>query len=186
MKTLFVSLVAVLFAFFAGCQNSITDPVVPESTNVAGTVDEETVAYKDAISSWPGIIKLDESICEPIHNTCNTTLIGGVIRYNIQGLPPRHRFIPVLKVGIYINVEFKSNLFETADTWRVNGRTEDIIYFTAADQQFYNLDKEFLLTNTGDYRLKLVLKFKVYKKSLELVSMELKNRGDVAIGDPEY
>jgi hypothetical protein len=186
MKTLFISLVAVLFAFFLGCQNSITDPVVPESTNIAGAVDEETFAYKDAVSLWPGLIKLDESICEPIHNTCNTTLIGGVLRYDIKGLPPRHRFIPTLKVGIYINAEFKSNLFETANTWRVYGMTEDIVYFSAAEQQFYNLDKEFLLTNTGDYRLKLVLKFKVYKNYLELVSMDLKNRGDVAIGDPEY
>lgn len=186
MKTLFISLVAVLFAFFLGCQNSITDPVVPETTNIAGTVDEETVAYKDAVSLWPGVIKLEESICEPIHNTCNTTFIGGVIRYDIKPLPPRHRFQPTLKVGVYINAEFKSNFFETVDPWRVYGMTEDIIYFSAAEQEFYTLDKEFLLTNTGDYRLKLVLRFRVSKTALVLISMDLKKCADVPIGDPEY
>jgi len=45
MKTLFVALVALLFAFFIGCQSSITDPV-SETTNMAGTVDEETFLTK--------------------------------------------------------------------------------------------------------------------------------------------
>jgi len=185
MKTLFVALVALLFAFFIGCQNSITDPV-SETTNMAGTVDEETVAYKDAVSMWPGVIELDGSICEPIHNTCNTTLIGGVIRYDIKPLPPRRHFIPKLKVGVYVNAEFKPNFTETSGPWRVFGMTQDIVYLSTSGEEFYTLDKEFLLTNTGDYRLKLVLRFKVSKSALVLISMDLKKCAYVPIGDPEW
>ena len=61
MKTLFVALVALLFAFFLGCQSSITDPVAPDQTNLASAVDQETFAYKDVISTWPGLIRINTS-----------------------------------------------------------------------------------------------------------------------------
>jgi hypothetical protein len=185
MKTLFVAFVALLFAFFIGCQNSITDPV-SENTNMTGTVDEETVAYKDAVSMWPGLIELGGSICEPIHNTCNTTLIAGVIRYDIKPIITGNHTVRALKVGLYVKAEFKPNFGETNGPWRVFGMTQDIVYLSNSGGRFYTLDKEFLLTNTGDYRLKLVLKFKVSKSALVLISMDVKKCAEQPIGDPEW
>ena len=186
MKTLFVALVALLFAFFIGCQSSITDPV-SENTNMTGTVEDETIAYKDAVSYWPGVIRLDGSICEPIHNTCNTTLIAGVIRYDIKPILTGGHTIRALKVGLYVNAEFKPNFSETSGPWRVYGRTEDIVSLRASNQEVYTLNKNFLLGNTGDYRLILALKFEVNEKVVKLVSMELRNNYSVVpIGDPEW
>jgi hypothetical protein len=186
MKTLFVAFAALLFAFFLGCQSSITDPVVSEQSNMTATVDEETFAFKDAISCWPGFIKLDGNICEPIHNTCNTTLIAGVIRYDIKPIITGNHTVRALRVGLYINAEFKPNFDETNGPWRVFGMTQDIVSLRASNGEVYTLDKEFLVTNTDNYRLKLALSFKVTKNDLTIISMELKKRADIPIGDPEY
>ncbi|MEJ2105371.1 MAG: hypothetical protein P8X47_12470 [Ignavibacteriaceae bacterium] len=37
MKALFVSLAVLLFVFFLGCENSITDPAVSDNTNSFAT-----------------------------------------------------------------------------------------------------------------------------------------------------
>ena len=56
MKTLFVALVALLFAFFIGCQSSVTDPEVPESNEYIGYTDEESFAYKDVFTfTYPNV-----------------------------------------------------------------------------------------------------------------------------------
>jgi hypothetical protein len=186
MKTLFVSLVVLLFAFFIGCQNSITDPV-SETTNMTATVEDETVAYKDAVSLWPGVIKLDENICEPIHNTCNTTLIAGVIKYDIKPIRAGHHLVTALKVGIYINAELKSGFNDSDGPWRVFGMTEDYVYLSTSNQEVYTLNKEFFVRNTGNYRLILALRFEVHEKVVKLVSMELRNYYTVfPIGDPQW
>lgn len=186
MKTLFVSLVALLFAFFIGCQNSITDPV-SENTNMTATVQDETIAYKDAVSLWPGVIKLDGNICEPIHNTCDVTLISGIIRYNIKPIRAGHHLITALNVGVYINAELKSGFDDTDGPWRVFGMTQELVYLPTSNQEVYTLDKEFFVRNTGNYRLILALKFEVNEKVAKLISMELRNYYTVVpIGDPQW
>ncbi|HEY6436132.1 MAG TPA: hypothetical protein VIY47_06055 [Ignavibacteriaceae bacterium] len=186
MKNLFVALLALLFAFFLGCQSSITDPVVSEPTQFTDSAQEETIVYKDAVSMWPGVIKLDGSVREPIHNTSNTTLISGLVRYYIKPIRAGHHMITAVKVGVFVNAGFKRNFAETSAPWRVNGMTEETVYLLTTDHEVYTLDKEFLLTNTGDYRLKLALRFQVNEKDLKLISMELKKSPDVSSGDTEF
>ena len=171
MKTLFVALVALLFAFFLGCQSSITDPVL-ENTN-----------YKDAVSYWPGVINFDTDICEPIHNTCNTTVIAGVIRYKIDKFTIPSATEPVnRKVSIYINATVKG----LDAVWTVYGMSEEIVYLSNINEQVYIFDKEFAVRPTGhNFKLKLVVKFELDGKSVNLVSMELRLCNDIPIGDPE-
>ena len=60
MKTLFVALVALLFAFFLGCQSSITDLRSQAIQNSWGSASEETFAYKDAFNfKYPELIRLE-------------------------------------------------------------------------------------------------------------------------------
>ena len=187
MKTLFVALVALLFAFFLGCQSSITDPEVPESNPFVSSTDEESFAYKDAVSVWPGVINIKTDICEPIHNTCNTTVIAGVIRYKVEKYTIPSATEPVnRKVSIYINAQIKSGFGHENGLWTVFGFSEEIFYWSTTNDQVYLFEKEFAVRNTGDFRLKLAVKFEVSGTSVKLVSMVLRKCADVAIGDPEY
>ena len=186
MKTLFVALVALLFAFFIGCQSSITDPV-SDNTNMTGTVEDETIAYKDAVSYWPGVIKFDTDICEPIHNTCNTTVIGGVIRYKVEKLTIIPAVEPInRKVSIYINAEIKSGFGGEHGPWAVFGFSEELFYWSTTNDPVYIFEKEFAVKNTGDVKLKLAVKFEVINRSVKLASMILRKCADVPIGDPEW
>jgi len=175
MKTLFVALVALLFAFFLGCQNSITDPEVPESNPFVSSTDEESFTYKDAVSYWPGVINLHTDICEPIHNTCNTTVIAGVIRYKVDKFLIPSATEPVnRKVSIYINAQIKSGFGHGNGLWTVFGFSEEIFYWSATNSRGYIFEKEFAVRNTGIYRLKLAVKFEVIGTSVNIVSMNLK------------
>jgi hypothetical protein len=187
MKTLFVALVALLFAFFIGCQSSITDPV-SETTNIAGTLDEESFAYKDAVSVWPGVIDFNTDICEPIHNTCNTTVIAGVVRYKVDKFRVPYATEPVnRKVSIYINAKIKYGFGgETGRPWIVFGMSEEIFYWSTTYDYVYIFEKEFAVRNTGDLRLKLVVKFEVIGTNVKIASMVLRKCADVVIGDPEF
>jgi len=185
MKTLFVAFVALLFAFFIGCQSSITDPV-SENTNMTGTTDDETFVYKESVSAWPGVIRFDKDICEPIHNTCNTTVIGGVIRYKVDASRMPYDTEPISKkVSIYINAEIKSGFGGVNGAWIVFGRTEKIVYLPTPNDQIYTFEKEFTVKNTGNFCLKLAVKFELVNKSVKLVSMILRKCAELPIGDPE-
>jgi hypothetical protein len=187
MKTLFVALVVLFFAFIIGCQeNSITDPV----TNDTGAEFTTTTAPdmdKDLISAYPGVIKLAGSIYDPSHRLNSFAEIKGIVRYGLDQIntdkrPPR----PAIKVKLYVNTELKSNCPMQDRPWTVNKTAEDVIYLSSANLSVYNLEKSFRVCNTCCAPLNLVLKFQVDKKVVTLVSMELKRvPGLTPISDPE-
>lgn len=173
MKTLFVTLAAFLFAFIAGCQSSITDPVVPEPNKFIGTTDEETFAYKDAVSTWPGIIKLEGSLYDPSHRLNSMAEISGIIRYNFEKVnldkaSPK----PAIKVKMYINAELSGGCLGQG-LWIVFGTSEAIINNFVNYQQVIFIEKSFKVRYTCCYPMNLVLKFQVGEKALTLVSMRL-------------
>ena len=163
MKTLFVSLVALLFAFFIGCQSSITDPALSENTAIA---EEEEMAFKDAVSSFPGLIKLDGNLFDPIHLPYPVQM-EGTIRYNLEMLT---NIDQALKVSIYINATLKSGCPGQNKHWMVYGLTEDVL--TSYTNRI--LEKSFEVRNTGNCNYKFVLRFKVNEKEVILISTELK------------
>lgn len=165
MKALFVSLVALLFAFFIGCQSSITDPALSENTAIA---EEEEMAFKDAVSSFPGLIKLDGNLFDPIHLPYPVQM-EGVIRYKLDMLP---NIDQALKVSIYINASLKSGCPSQNKHWMVYGLTEDVLYSSTSI-----LVKSFDVKNTCNCHFKLVLRLKVNEKEVILISSELKPYG---------
>jgi hypothetical protein len=85
MKTLFVSLAALIFTFIFGCQSSITDPEVLEPTKFIGSSDQENSIYKDVFSAtYPNVIKLKGLLWDPSHRLNSFAEIDGVVRYGIK------------------------------------------------------------------------------------------------------
>lgn len=186
MKTLFVSFAALIFIFFVGCQSSITDPVEQQSQNPLVTAEQENYTTKDAVSVWPGTIKLDGILCDPVSNTCNTQ-INGIIRFYVKPVRVVNHIPTVLKVGIYVNGTLTKGYTDPNNPWRVFGVSEEFINLIAAPQNVITLKKEFKVIHPNNWGYKLVLTFTVTGKQLILQSMELKKSGTwEPIGDPIF
>lgn len=186
MKTLIVSLVALIFIIFVGCQSSITDPVETQTHNPLLTAEQENYTSKDAASYWPGTIKLNGILCDPVSNTCNTE-ITGVMKYNILPVRAGYHLPTAYKVKLYINAKLTNGLAEPNIPWIVFGMTEDLVYLVPSNQSIYILEKEFAVTNPMNWGYKLVLGFQVTEKDLKLVSIDLRKTGPwEPIGEPEF
>ena len=188
MKTLFVSLVALLFAFFLGCQSSITDPELLEPTKFIGTSGEDNSAYKDVLSYYPGAIKLEGVLYDPSHRLNSMAEISGIVRYNFEKVTlDKTSPKPAIKVNMYINAELKGGCPGQHHPWLVSNSSEDLVYTSASIQPVYNLEKSFRVKNTCCSPMNLVLKFQVSEKALTLVSMRLVKVkiSNLPIPDPE-
>ncbi len=145
MKTLFVALVALLFAFFLGCQSSITDPVTPDQTKLAGAVDQETLAYKDVISTWPGLIRINTTTYDPSHPHNGGTVIDGKIRYKLEKVANAQgfSFSEDIKVSIYVTTELKNDCPRQNGPCKVFGFQDAIVKKSLNANQVYYLEKSF-------------------------------------------
>jgi len=189
MKTLVGSLVVLVFAFFIGCQNSITDPVVPDQTNYNNTAVEETVAYKDAITaanSWPGLIRLHNGIYDPSHPSLNVKLIGN-IRYKIESANVSGVYsYGKIKVSIFNDIQVRSGCPRQQVTPSVRSFAFANVKKSAANEEINYIEKSFIVRNTCCGQLTLVLKFGVRENDIYLVSSTLKPRGGWLPVDYEF
>jgi hypothetical protein len=177
MKTIIASLVVLLFAFLIGCQNSITDPVVPDQTNFSNAV-EETVAYKDVITStWPGLIRLHNSIYDPSHPNLSVLLTGN-IKYKVEPAAAVESIgYTNMKVNFYVDVELKSGCPRQQCSPSVRNFAEANIKISTAENDVYFIEKSFIVRNACCGQLTLGLKFGVRGNDVFLVSSTLKPRG---------
>jgi len=190
MKTLFVALVALLFAFFLGCQSSITDPEVTDHTKFFGSAGEETFTYKDVFNSkYPNLLKLQGTLLDPSHRPNAYAEISGVVRYGIREvkggttaqIPPEfYKVAPSgtpdkqFKVDLYVDADLKGGHYRPNHPWGVQKAADQIVNIKSAHQSAIYIEKSFRVKNTCCAPLDLVLKFEVNEKELKLVSMELK------------
>ena len=187
MKTLFVALVALLFAFFLGCQSSITDPVDQESTTFNSNVQEQTSAYKDAFNfKYPSSLKLQGTLLDPSHRPNGYAEISGVVRYGVKEikggikLENALEFYKTAPSGTP-DKKFRVDIFVDADlkgghnhAWSVEKAAEQTIIINSANQSTTYIQKSFRVKNTCCAPLDLVVKFMVRGKKVILDSMELK------------
>jgi hypothetical protein len=190
MKTLFVALAALLFAFFLGCQSSITDPEISSHTKYLGSAGENTHTYKDAFSfKYPNQIKLEGTLLDPSHRPNGYAEISGVVRFGIREVKgesvainstefyktapsgtPDKKF----KVDLYIDAELKGGHYRPHRPWTVKKAADQIVDLNSANQSTTYIQQSFRVKNTCCAPLDLIVKFKVNEKELKLVSMELK------------
>lgn len=190
MKTLFVSLVALLFAFFLGCESSVTDPEMTMPTKLIGNAQQETFAFKDVLNAtYPNVIKLKGLLWDPSHRLNSFAEIDGVVRYGFKKVSNESTAqIPIdiykvgsditpdkkIKVDLYVDAALKSQCPLNNGAWTVKNTADEIITVNTANQVVTYIQKSFRLKNTCCAPLNLVLKFEVNKSELKLVSMELK------------
>ena len=189
MKTLFVSLAALLFAFLIGCQSSITDPVVPEKSDNTSAYSQ-IYASKDWISSLPGEIELNDFIQVPNPSIDELAELEGSIRYSIEKVyfdapPPSPQ--SAYKVGMYINATVTCKTLTGENVWLVKNTSQDYVYISNNNETVKYLVKTFTVQKACPVPLDLVLKFEVTEKELILFHKELKvHRGSFPIGDPVF
>jgi hypothetical protein len=192
MKTLFVSLAALLFAFFVGCQSSITDPEMPDNTQSFGNPEEEIAVYKDVFNSnYPGTIILSGLVLDPSHRLNSYAEIKGIVRYGIKEVnseitgekilnfykvsPGGNSPDKNLKVDLFVDASLKVNCPSGHNKhWAVKETAEQIVSKVHLNQSVVYIQKTFRVKNTCCAPLNLVMKFEVNEKELKLVSMELK------------
>lgn len=190
MKTLFVSLVALLFAFFLGCESSVTDPEMTMPTKLIGNAQQETFAFKDVLNAtYPNVIKLKGLLWDPSHRLNSFAEIDGVVRYGFKKVSNESTAqIPIdiykvgsditpdkkIKVDLYVDAALKSQCPLNNGAWTVKNTADEIITVNTTNQVVTYIQKSFRLKNTCCAPLNLVLKFEVNKSELKLVSMELK------------
>jgi hypothetical protein len=171
MKTLMVALVAFLFAFLIGCQeNSITDPVTNETESYQSAFMENSVDKNLPISSYfPGAIKLDGLLHDPVHPLNSFAKINGVVRYKVD----RYALDEQVKINLYIHAEIKSNCPTSDGLWTINETTEAIVDVPNNGSVTAYFEKSFRICHTCCYPMKLFVKFQVSKNVVNIVSMEL-------------
>lgn len=190
MKTLVVSLVAILFAFFVGCQSSITDPVVTDSKDNLGSVYTENFASKDWINSLPGVIDLKGPIQVPSQSVDQFADIDGTIRYAIEKVyfdtpPPAPQ--SAFKVSLYVNAKITCTNPGNDNVWIVQNTSENMVYTSDQNDLVSLLVKTIKVKYACPAPLDIVFKFQVNEKELKMTSMELKTReGWVQAGDPGF
>lgn len=182
MKTLFVSLTAFLFVLFDGCQeNLITDPLA-EGIEMNSEHQIQSDAYKDAISFYPGTIKLEGKLYDPsqLHN--GYADISGIIRYRLD----QNDFDSGIKVSLFVEADLKCKNIGNDQPMTVNKISQDIVYKSYSNHTFYYLLKEFDVENVCRIPLILVLNLRLDENELVLESMNLKKGHKyLPLGDPE-
>jgi len=190
MKTLFVALVALMFAFFLGCQSSITDPEITDNTKFFGSADENTYAYKDAFHfKYPNQLKLEGTLLDPSHRLNSYANIIGSVSYGVREVkggsvafntPEFFKTAPSgtpnknFKVDLFVNADLKGGCPGHNHCWEVKKAAEQTVIINSANQSAIFIQKSFRVKDTCCAPLDLILKFEVDGKKLRLVSMELK------------
>ena len=174
MKTLFVSLAALLFAFFVGCQSSITEPV-DSKDNSAGAYTSND-AFKNQTNTYPSFIELEGSIEDPSSLANTAVEIKGVLKYSLEAVyfdapPPAPQ--SAIRVKMKVSATLHNQTSSDGKIWTVEGISENLVYIAAHSESAPYLNKSFRVQNTGTTPLDLVMKFQVDAKRLTLISMNL-------------
>lgn len=164
MKTLFMSLVALLFALFVGCQSSVTDPVDLDNANNIG---------KDAARCVPGVIKLDATILNELPTDAGEFNVDGWIKYNLESTPaPEGTPSTLVKVSMTMNADFSSEV-DSQSPWKVKSSTTEIVYAPSSGTAFATFNKTFKVVNVKGHQLEIKPKFKVNASALAVEGIEV-------------
>jgi hypothetical protein len=177
MKTLFVTPVALLFAFFLGCQSSITDPVELESTKFLGSMEEETSAYKDVASLYPGIINVNATILDESVPS-NTVDVIGTIRYKLESVDADESVhSTIVKVKLFVDTDLTSNDPAQAP-WVLYSTDEDVVTVLSKDHANVILEKKYEIMNVQMTPIEVVLTFNISNNSMSLAVIDYKKIGN--------
>lgn len=135
MKTFFVTLAAFSLALFMGCQDSMINE--PADVLLKGNDDRVST----------NIIKLNYNLRDPLYGTC---CLAGRMTYSFQILnrAMNPTGLNEIAIHIYIDSEINDMLGMMHLEWRVEGRSDDIIY--VSEDGIVLLEKCYSITNRSD------------------------------------
>lgn len=135
MKTFFVTLAAFSLALIIGCQENMLN----EPSGVA-------LKHQDHLVST-NIIKLNYNVRDPLYGTC---CLSGRVTYSFQILnrAMNPTGLSEIAINIYINSELNDMLGMMHLEWRVEGRSDDIVY--VSEDGIVLIEKCYSITNRND------------------------------------
>jgi hypothetical protein len=188
MKVLLVSLLAFLFAFFLGCQeSSVTDPATIEDA-VLTIEDVQNLAYKDLISYYPEIIELNTSVYDPSHHGRKYTDVKGFIRYNHKLFKYETPKQPV-RFGAQVKLYINTDLFPDCPNANINkcmkvvALENETVYFEGLLNHAKIVENKFRVCNCCCCPIDLYVKFAINRSEVRLISLEIQKCGWTPIGE---
>jgi hypothetical protein len=166
-----------VFAFFIGCQNTITDPVVPDQDSYNSPAGEN-VTYKTIISTWPGYIRLHHDVFDPSHPQLDGVLLNGMIKYKMDSrVPSQDETYLDMKVNIFVDTEIRSGCPRQKCTPSVTAFVNEKVRLSSTNDEVYNVEKVFVVSNPCCGAIKLVLTFGIQKDNVTLLSYVIRPLG---------
>ena len=135
MKTIFLTLAAFSLALFMGCQeSSLNEPA-----------DQLLKGKHDLVRT--SVIKMNYNLRDPLYGTC---CLSGRVTYSFQILNSAMNPLGLNEVAIhiYINSELNDMLGMMHLEWRIEGRSDDIVY--VSEDGIVLLEKCYPITNRSD------------------------------------
>jgi len=175
MKTLFVSLAALLFAFFLGCQSTITEPVELGHTKFleSGT-DEDVTANKDRARMFPDVVSLEATIIDekPAGNAAYD-LIGSV-RYKVESTDaPGETKYPIVKVKLFVNADITSS-DPGQGPWVLNSTDVEVVSSPSNVSAFKIFEKKYEIVNVQGTYIEVTLEYTVSGSSTSTQVINIK------------
>jgi hypothetical protein len=168
MKTLFVSLSALLLLFFFACQEgNITDPVQD------GRAEKDYNTYLNT-----DILELEGFIYDPVHrpNIKQNAEVTGKVIYEhtlvrLDPAPPAPQVYVLLEVRL--NMDIKVQCPKGEKIWSVNKYFEERVEISNINEIEASFEKRFVVENACCHPCDMLFRFRVTEKSLEVESMWL-------------
>lgn len=174
MKTLFVATAALLFAFFLGCESTITEPVQFENTKFFSAGEEDASAYKDRARMFPDVVSLEATIIDekPAGNTAYD-LIGSV-RYKVESTDaPGETKYPIVKVKLFVNADITSSE-PGQDLWVLSSTDVEVVSPPVNVSAFIVFEKTYEIVNVQGTYVEVTLNFTVSGNSISTQVINIK------------
>ncbi len=177
MKTLFVSLAAITFAFFIGCESSITDPTVPligGDSKFKGAIEESNHTYnKDKARCFQDIIKVKATIIDEKSAGNVNFDVAGTVLYNISSTDANEGTSKELvKVKLTLNADITSSNPGQVP-WKVKSTATEVVFVPSNQYAFTILELPYEIVNVQGTKIELKFKYRIYHTTLALEVVDI-------------
>jgi hypothetical protein len=174
MKNLFVALVALLFAFFLGCQSTITEPVEMEHTKFLNAGDENVLANKDHKSMFPDVANLEATIID--EKTAGNTAydLVGSVRYKVESTDALEATkYSIVKVELFVNADITSS-DPGQGPWVLTSTDVELVSPPANVNAFKILEKQYKVVNVQGTYIEVTVNYTISGSSISTQVVNIK------------
>lgn len=179
MKTLFILLAALIFAFFLGCESTINGPTEFEHRKFFGATDQNDHAYKDMARSISDIYNLYATIIDESPAGNVNYDIAGTIIYKLSSTDANEGTAgSIVKVKLDIVADVKSN-DPGQGIWKVRRTTIESVFVPNVVSAYTVLEVPYEIVNTHGVKIEVTVKYNIYHNSLSGQVVDVTNLSNV-------